>query len=70
MYYVLSRYYPFLILFCLLGCENKSTQVLNGSTMGTTYTIKVVTENDLNSMQDESKNELERINMMMSTYIN
>ena len=70
MNYVFSRYYPFLILFCLLGCENKSTQVLNGSTMGTTYTIKVVTENDLNSMHEAIKFELERINMIMSTYIN
>ena len=59
----------FLIIFCLLGCDSKSTQVLHGSTMGTTYTVKVVTSQDLTNLHSEIKFELQRINMIMSTYI-
>ena len=64
-----SRYYTFFFILFLLGCGHKSTQVLNGSTMGTTYTIKVVTDNDLSGLHEEIESELARINMIMSTYI-
>ena len=37
--------------------------------MGTTYTIKVVTDDDLTGLHEEIESELARINMIMSTYI-
>ncbi len=69
MNFPFRRYYTFLFILCLLGCGHKSIQVLNGSTMGTTYTIKVVTDDDLSGLHEEIESELARINMIMSTYI-
>ena len=42
---------------------------MTGETMGTTYTIKVVSGADMSDLQREIDQELERINQMMSTYI-
>lgn len=67
----------FAILGCVLtGCQqvDEATQqiVLNGSTMGTTYTIRVVpaeTEIDPKELAEKIKVELTHINQAMSTYI-
>ncbi|MAI40954.1 MAG: FAD:protein FMN transferase [Candidatus Azotimanducaceae bacterium] len=63
------RYARFLIVFFLIGCNSGSVQLLNGQTMGTTYTVKIITNNDLESLHEKIKFELKRINTIMSTYI-
>ena len=63
------RYAGFLIVFFLIGCNSGSVQLLNGQTMGTTYTVKIITNNDLESLHKKINFELKRINTIMSTYI-
>lgn len=55
------------VCFLALGCDQ--TQLMTGATMGTTYHIKVVTSNEVQTLQREIDTELVRINQMMSTYI-
>ena len=65
----------FFIVFGLVSCNNRSNIInINGFTMGTTYSIKII-ENDNNNLEAKSikskiDSTLQVINMQMSTYIN
>ncbi len=67
----------FVILFVVVGCAKQQDYVvtINGNTMGTTYTVKYVTnsKNDNKIKTDDLKstidNKLVEINQLMSTYI-
>jgi thiamine biosynthesis lipoprotein len=63
------KHFTVCFLVVLLGCSGESAQTLTGETMGTTYSIKVVTSADLSNLQREIGLELKRINQLMSTYI-
>lgn len=63
------------MLGLLTGCQRSSApvvQALTGETMGTTYTIKLVPDEQMPSLSDISERvtrELERVNAQMSTYV-
>ncbi len=57
-----------LILTFLAGCDAARLQTFSGSTMGTTYTVKVVGQNLPDNLGDLLDSELIRINSLMSTY--
>ncbi|MEJ2536518.1 MAG: FAD:protein FMN transferase ApbE, partial [Calditrichia bacterium] len=68
-----------LILLLLLGCSSRNRQdslvVLDGSTMGTFYSVKIVRE-DLqtipyiaNTVKSKIDSVLQKVNQQMSTYL-
>ena len=64
----------FFIIFALLDCEKKAeTIVINGFTMGTTYSIKIVNTDkidfDTNLLKIKIDSVLISVNQQMSTYI-
>ena len=64
----------FLIVVCLLaGCSDSSTSLITGNTMGTTYSVKIVTQDenppDEEALKEEIDRRLLRINNLMSTYL-
>lgn len=66
----------FLIIFLLLtltACSKNNSLQLSGSTMGTTYHVTIVTDDqqlDAQQLQNEIDKRLAIINQQMSTYIN
>ncbi|HAK52568.1 MAG TPA: FAD:protein FMN transferase ApbE, partial [Gammaproteobacteria bacterium] len=63
------KFFVVCLFTVLSGCGGEPAQTMTGETMGTTYTIKVVSGADMSDLQREIDQELERINQMMSTYI-
>jgi FAD:protein FMN transferase len=57
-----------LTLFMLFGCEGGKVHILDGPTMGTSYTVKIVGPIDKGKLKLLIENELVRINSLMSTY--
>jgi len=68
----ISTLITFLILI-ITACKQDYSEILviNGLTMGTTYTIKIKTKNNVNkgSIRDDIEEILSKINQSMSTYI-
>jgi thiamine biosynthesis lipoprotein len=63
----------FLIVVCLFaaGCDTKREHTLSGRTMGTTYTVKVVTGyfGSVSGLPEKIDRRLEQINRSMSPYL-
>lgn len=58
-----------LLLILLSACTPPHATLITGSTMGTTYSIKIVDKVDEISLKTHIDNELEKVNQLMSTYI-
>ncbi len=56
-------------ILLLIGCAPSEPVVIHGSTMGTTYNVKIVGNVDADSMRQQIDVRLQRINDLMSTYL-
>ncbi|PIE23809.1 MAG: FAD:protein FMN transferase ApbE [Neptuniibacter caesariensis] len=58
-------------LFLLSGCLNESPQIysIQGLTMGTTYTVKLVASSEPNNLKADIDRALNAVNQSMSTYL-
>jgi thiamine biosynthesis lipoprotein len=75
IYVKMRRRLPFLlpVVFALVlcGCESRREAVIEGRTMGTAYTVKVVSDGflDLPGLKAKIEDRLEQINRSMSNYV-
>ena len=58
-----------LLIFLLVSCGNQATlKEINGKTMGTTYSVKIVSDSELNISKNEIDNRLNEINKVFSNW--
>ena len=65
---LVSRLLTVLIVFFLVACSQEKVKVIEGSIYGTTYSIKFTEDVDKEKIHKLVKAELDRIDMVFSTY--
>ena len=65
---LVARLSTLLIVFLLLGCSQEKVQVIEGSIYGTTYSVQFTENVDKEKIHTLIKAELDRIDMVFSTY--
>ena len=64
----------FILIILFIGCKSEDqTITINGNTMGTTYSIKIIDNKlqhiDINNVKSKIDSVLQAVNQQMSTYI-
>lgn len=65
---LVSRLSTLLIVLLLVGCSQEKVQVIEGSIYGTTYSVQFTENIDKEEIHTLVKTELDRIDMVFSTY--
>ena len=65
---LVSRLSTLLIVLLLVGCSQEKVQVIEGSIYGTTYSVQFTENIDKEEIHTLVKAELDRIDMVFSTY--
>ena len=65
---LVSRLSTLLIIIFLVGCSQEKVQIIAGSIYGTTYSVQFTEDVNKDQIQKLVKRELDRIDMVFSTY--
>mgnify|MGYP001162608923 FL=1 len=65
---LVSRLSTLLIILLLVGCSQEKVQIIAGSIYGTTYSVQFTENIDKEEVHNLVKTELDRIDMVFSTY--